>query len=48
VTVRIGLTNARAAQLRRHPPRALNVTLQASSVALGGAKSSEVMRVALR
>jgi hypothetical protein len=48
VTARIGLTKARAAQLRRHPPRALNVTLQASSVALGGAKSSGVTRVVVR
>jgi hypothetical protein len=48
VTVRIGLTKTRAAQWRRHGRRRLNVTLKASFVAVAGAKSSVVMRVALR
>jgi hypothetical protein len=48
VTVRIALTKARAAQLRRHHPRTLKVTLRASFLALGGAKSSVVTRVVLR
>jgi hypothetical protein len=48
VTVRIGLTKTRAAQWRRHGRRRLNVTLKASFVAVGGAKSSVATRVALR
>jgi hypothetical protein len=48
VTVRIGLTKTRAAQWRRHGRRRLNVTLKASFVAVGGAKSSLATRVALR
>jgi hypothetical protein len=48
VTVRIGLTTARAAELRRRRHAASKVTLRASFVALGGAKSSVVTRVVLR
>lgn len=48
VTVRIGLTKARAARLHRRRGRVLKLAVRASFVALGGAKSSVGTRVALR
>jgi hypothetical protein len=48
VTVRVGLTKARAARLHAHRHRSVKVALRASFAPLSGAKSSVATRVALR